>query len=320
MHFECLICGHTASAAKEIGVREMMFGKRDSFDYVECANCQSLQIAALPSEQVLRDAYGGAYYSFANVPMRGLQAQIARFRDMGAFGYGGLLGKLAWKARPEPVIETLAQFGLKRSRRILDVGCGGGRLLDRLARAGFDDLLGIDPFVEPGTVSAEGVEIEKATVGTLDPAYGQFDFIMFNHSLEHAFDPAGDLKAASERLTPQGRIIMRLPTPSSDAWDRYGADWVQLDAPRHIALPSRQGMDALAARAGLRIDRMKDDSQSFSYWGSELYKQDVSLLDKDGRRHPETVLSPEKIAACAQDAKRANAAQKGDQVAVLLAQ
>lgn len=320
MKFECLICGHMAAPTKEIGVREMMFGKRDSFDYVECAKCKSLQIAALPSAQVLKDAYGGKYYSFATGRMRGLKALIARYRDAGAFGYGGPLGALAWKARPEPLIETMAQFGLRRSKRILDVGCGGGKLLNRLARAGFDDLLGADPFAKPGTVSAEGVEIAQATVGTLDPSYGQFDFIMFNHSLEHAFDPLEDLTHAAARLNPQGRVIVRLPTPSSDAWDRYGADWVQLDAPRHIALPSRDGMDALAARAGLKIDKMKDDSQSFSYWGSELYRQDVSLLDEDGRRLPESILSPEKIAACEQHAIRANAARKGDQLAVLLAQ
>ena len=93
---------------------------------------------------------------------------------------------------------------------------------------------------------------------TLEKAYlqdvvGTFDVIMFHHSLEHVPDPRRELADAAERLAPDGFCVVRLPTPSSEAFRLYREDWVQIDPPRHIALPSRDGMALLAERAGFRV-------------------------------------------------------------------
>jgi 2-polyprenyl-3-methyl-5-hydroxy-6-metoxy-1,4-benzoquinol methylase len=41
----------------------------------------------------------------------------------------------------------LAQLAVERDARILDVGCGGGALLDRIPRVGFNTMSGADPFI-----------------------------------------------------------------------------------------------------------------------------------------------------------------------------
>jgi 2-polyprenyl-3-methyl-5-hydroxy-6-metoxy-1,4-benzoquinol methylase len=80
---------------------------------------------------------------------------------------------------------------LSAAREFLDVGCGGGALLDRLARVGFNKLSGADPFIAADAETPLGVPLMKRY---LSEVTGEFDLIMFNHSLEHVPDPVATLK------------------------------------------------------------------------------------------------------------------------------
>jgi hypothetical protein len=64
------------------------------------------------------------------------------------------------------------------------------------------------------------------------------------------------------------------------AWRRYGGDWVGLDPPRHIFVPTERSMRLLAQRAGLRVERVFYDSHALQFWGSEQYRRDIPLHDK----------------------------------------
>jgi SAM-dependent methyltransferase len=55
----------------------------------------------------------------------------------------------------------LGQLAVERGARILDVGCGGGALLDRLARVGFNNLFGADPIIAADVETSSGVSLVK---------------------------------------------------------------------------------------------------------------------------------------------------------------
>jgi len=57
-------------------------------------------------------------------------------------------------------------------------------------------------------------------------------------------------------------------------------NWVQLDPPRHLFLPSVQSMTLLAERLGLRFGEMVQESSEFQFRGSEQYLQDIPLMDQ----------------------------------------
>ena len=78
--------------------------------------------------------------------------------------------------------------------------------------------------------------------------------------------------------TPGGHLLLRVPL--ADSWARrvYGPAWVQLDAPRHLHLHTRQSIDVLARRFGLRVVHVTDDSGPFQIWGSELYRRGESFV------------------------------------------
>jgi len=282
----CQLCGSTGPH-QTITVREMYFGTRELFEYFSCAACETLQIVNVIEGDELKRFYPPDYYSY-NVAaqsraLRWLTAQKDRFElHIGGRPVGALIAALPPGVRSligthdasGDVVRILGRLGIKLGARILDVGCGGGALLDRLARVGFNNLFGADPFIAADSETALGVPLMKRD---LSEVTGEFDLIMFNHSLEHVPDMVATLKAAHERLVAGGICLVRLPTPSSEAWTIYGADWMNLDAPKHIVIPSRQGMALAADTAGLRLEKSFDDSNSGQFIGSEAYRRDIPL-------------------------------------------
>ena len=60
---KCIACGEAANY-KEYIFKEMMFGTRDSFTYLECSNCGCLQIKQVPDD--LSKYYPDNYYSLTS--------------------------------------------------------------------------------------------------------------------------------------------------------------------------------------------------------------------------------------------------------------
>ena len=283
---------------------EMMFGTREQFDYQECIDCGTIQRLSDVGDE--GRFYPDGYYSFAK-PQR--NSRVTAIRDAHALGAKSILGAVASFVRYDPIVGVIGDFGIDPSTRVLDVGCGAGKLLHRMSAAGFQHLTGVDPFVTKPTSGP--VTIHKSDLQSMS---GEFDFIMFHHSLEHVPNPDQSLENARKLLAPGGRILVRIPTSSSHAWMEYGPNWVQLDAPRHIVIPSRKGMSALAARCGLAVRQSIDDFTAFQFWGSEMYRKSKPLTSSE----PHDVFSRNELRGFAKRAAKLNAEYQGDQVAFLL--
>lgn len=305
---QCRLCLSDA-VSRRFKIREMMIGHRALFEYHECGNCLSVNLDDIIDECALARYYGPGYYSFDENQGSFLKQFLIRQRDRAIAGQFTPLGTvLAW-AKPDQEMSLIRSLGLARDAAILDVGCGAGHLLNRLADVGYTNLLGIDPFIPNDMKSIAGVPILRRELGELD---GQFDLVMFNHSLEHVEAPRDVLASACRLLTPNGQCVVRIPTVSSTAWEEYGVDWVQLDAPRHVSLPSRDGMRIAGKAAGMKLERTVDDSSAFQFWASEQYRRDIPLSD------PQIFTGMLSKAEMKQFKKRAselNAQSRGDQSA-----
>jgi SAM-dependent methyltransferase len=316
----CRLCGSTGPH-QTIAVREMMFGTREQFEYYSCAVCDTLQIVNVLEGDELMRHYPSNYYSYNASAQpkffRWLITQQDRFklrtggRLVGAFLSTPLPEGIVRVAIGGDVVRMLAQLAVERDARILDVGCGSGALLDRLATVGFNNLSGADPFIAADGETPRGVPLMKRD---LSEVTGEFDLIMFNHSLEHFPDPVAALKVTYEKLAAGGICLVRLPTTSSEAWSIYKADWVQIDAPRHTVIPSRQGMALAADRVGLRVERTFDDSNLGQFMGSEAYRRDVAVTDPKILR----MFGPKRIWEWEKRADRLNRQGRGDQTGFVL--
>lgn len=306
-NYFCVFCGR-GEASRRFTSREMLYGTRAPFDYFECAGCQSLQIAAIPDD--LAAHYPAHYYSYdrKRTPLFKRARQAVR-NWLTLFGPAPF-NEWAAGSKGDRVLLFLSYAGVSPSSRILDVGCGGGALLNGLARAGMKKLAGVDPFITSDFVTAEGVGVAKRSIRDAD---GEHDIIMFNHSLEHVPDLRGDLAAARAKLAANGCCMVRIPVAGSHTAKAYGADWYGLDPPRHLALPTIDGMKALAARANFKVDRVEFDSNATQFIGSELYRRGIALNERAPEHFSEADLAKFKA-----DAAALNKRGDGDQAAFFL--
>lgn len=306
---DCPFCGCNEHR-DTVFAKEMMYGTQEKFRYFGCAECHSYWMAEGIDSESMKKHYPESYYSFSTENSSKIKQIILAVTDRWFRRWPNPIGRILAERWPNAALDMLAKIRVSRNARIADVGCGGGELLMRLRRAGFRHLLGVDPFVEADLQREGGVRVRKAFLNEIE---GQFDLIMFNHSLEHVADPVADLVSARKLLATGGRILVRVPSVSSEAWDEYGTDWFQFDAPRHLALPSRAGMAAAAARAGLKVSAEFQDSNAKQFWISEHYRQGIPLA--------EAVLHPpvgDDLARYQARAAAANTAGRGDQAGFLL--
>lgn len=270
----CRVCGNSPGNRRHVA-REMMFGFRDTFAYVECAACGCLQIEAVPRD--IERYYPKEYYSFRRSDEAPLKQFLKRQRARHAIGRWNLVGwALSAVFGPPPYARWVRASGTGIHDPVLDVGCGSGVLLRSMRQAGFDDLTGVDPYVSANHATGHGIRILRRTLAETE---GLYRLILFNHSFEHLEDPEGALRESRRLLLPEGVLLLRLPVAGSAAWRRYGADWVQLDAPRHFFLHTEASIRTLAARTGFEVVRVEWDSDAFQFWGSEQYARDIPLND-----------------------------------------
>jgi SAM-dependent methyltransferase len=178
---------------------------------------------------------------------------------------------------PPKLYEWFKSECCKPDYQILDIGCGSGKLLLRLKKKGFSNLTGIDPFLHEDIFYRNGVNILKKEIKDVE---GHFDFIMLHHSLEHMSNPLETFENLYRILKPDRFVLIRTPIASSYAWKKYGANWVQLDAPRHLFLHTSKSIEIMVHKVGFEINDIIFDSTEFQFLGSEQYMRNIPLRDE----------------------------------------
>jgi SAM-dependent methyltransferase len=232
----------------------------------------------------------------------------------------GLLGRLVTLGLPPQRDESVVPQGVAKDARILEVGCGNGYYLLALFELGYRTLWGIDPFMDQRAVRTSPVRLESRSILDVDPVEGPVDAVLFNHSFEHIAEQHETIERARQLLCSGGVCVIRIPTVSSWAWDHYRCDWVQLDAPRHLYLHSRDSLALLAAQHGFAVERVVDDSTAFQFWGSEKYRQGLSLASSKTSRFKRggNDFTPEQMGEFESRAADLNSQGRGDQFAAYL--
>jgi SAM-dependent methyltransferase len=331
----CRVCDNV-SGNRLHTAREMFAGTRETFVYVECAACGTLQLRDVPD---LRRYYAGGYYSFrpgtdaegaqSASPAGRIRRGLGDFARRSAAAYycarrepfGALRHPLGWLASraaaraardfPAYLRDATLDLRIDQNSAVLDVGSGAGATLLLLRRFGFRDLTGVDPFLDADITYENGVRVLKAEPRALER---RFDLILANHSVEHVAAPRATLAEINRLLKADTYAVVRTPVVAR-AWETYGANWVQLDPPRHLFLFTAETFAALAAGAGFAVEEVRFDSTAFQFWGSEQYARDIPLTDPRSLLvdPASTIFPPEEIAAWEIEARRLNARAEGDQ-------
>lgn len=123
------------------------------------------------------------------------------------------------------LVTELSRLQPRRRLRVLDIGCGSGRMRHVLAAAGFEgQYIGVDVddrFVMDDTEGAPfAAEFVRGDAGTV-PLDGRFDLILSVSALEHVADDVRLLRRLRGLLAPDGLQLHLVPSP----WSLFAYLW-----------------------------------------------------------------------------------------------
>jgi SAM-dependent methyltransferase len=200
-----------------------------------CTTCGLGRFVPMPEPDEISSFYPSEYYGPSGTKFRPLVEWLVRI--VGA-------RHIAFLSR-----------GLPAGAQVLDVGCGRGVLLGRLADRG-SHVHGVEMSEEAaaGADPRADVRIAPRLSDAVYPACS-FDQIILWHVLEHLPDPRATLIECQRIMRPGGRLIVAVPNFSSLQARLSGPAWFHLDAPRHLYHFPLPALRRLIERCGFRCGR-----------------------------------------------------------------
>jgi SAM-dependent methyltransferase len=258
----CVLCGGTARRFVVTGY-DRMAPRAGSYPYWRCDACGLIARAPLPAPEQIPELYPADYQRRIESWTPNLDKPVNRLAVRYFYGVDSV-DQPRWVRAAFRVLSGRILRGLYEPygrNRLLDVGCGAGAQLALYQRLGWKTA-GID--VDDGALALgrqRGLTLHHGSV--FDAPYGpEFDVVLLSHVIEHVRDPVAVLARAAEFLAPRGKMIVVTPNIRSLGFALFGSCWYPLDAPRHLALFSPSTLRAAAARARLRVRRLRTAPES----------------------------------------------------------
>jgi len=120
----------------------------------------------------------------------------------------------------DTIIEVLIQNDISPNSKILDVGCGGGYLLNELYKKGYENIWGFD-------LSNSGIEVCRDNFPDLSERFQvhnayenelpkefplkKYDLIISSEVIEHLYDPQKYLENINSWLCEGGYVLLTTP-------------------------------------------------------------------------------------------------------------
>jgi SAM-dependent methyltransferase len=246
----CPVCGRNGSLLHE-GVRDRLFGVAGQWNFRLCDDraCGLVWLDPRPLESDLHEAYA-SYYTHGDddAGHREQGAQSRRRRIVDALERIWLSALFLRAARKK--IESMFLDGIAPGR-LLEVGCGEGRLLARLQGQGWQvEGQDLDPKAADYARRAHGLAVHLGNLEALSLPAESYDAIVMNHVIEHAYDPVALVRECRRLLKPGGLFVATTPNPESYGHRRFGPAWRGLDPPRHLHLFTPSSLARIAGDAG----------------------------------------------------------------------
>lgn len=249
---QCPLCGSQGTYLYT--GRDFMFNGDKEFVYHQCTHCDATYPWPVPNEKKITSYYPDDYRIYKDLTKvkkySGTKKTILRYK----FNYRHI---------KQPVImrilaPVLSLFFYRNSLRFtlpgraLDIGCGNGYLLQKLADVGW--LAEGVEFNEHAVQNcrSQGFAVHHGDLHSAELDDESFNLITTSHVIEHVPDPDAFLKEASRILQPGGQLLVRTPNGKALGRKWFGRYWYADDVPRHLIIFNVGNLDKLASKHGFR--------------------------------------------------------------------
>ena len=221
----CRVCGAGAGTA---------FAHKDGYQFARCGQCGFVYLDPMPTSETLAALYDG--------------------------GGGGITAEAYPKAASRLRRARIRALRLHRhlgGRDALDIGCGGGFMVEAMRRVGAR-AVGLD--INPAAIAYAERQYPKnrffcEDVGAFEGRDLAFDFVYSSEVIEHVPDAQRYMALLARITRPGGHVY--ITTPDIDHW-RVPADvtrWDMFSPPAHVQFFNRHSLGLLFERHGFRPRR-----------------------------------------------------------------
>lgn len=236
----CVWCGNKG---KKVFHAQILWEDLNSSWY-KCSACESLMILPRPPKEVIRKVYENDYLNKRLQPHPGVDCRIRYSKEY----------------RPTVFAEyamSLQDIDIKKKdvKSVLDFGCADGVFLE-FCKDYFSSKTQLY-----GTDLSEGMLGQARKNGwnvfplkDISTIKMKFDLITLWDVIEHVEDPTAVIGMLKKLLTPKGRIFLETPR-FGILGELYGDNWPHLLPVQHLSVASKEGMEKLAQRTGLMVDK-----------------------------------------------------------------
>jgi 2-polyprenyl-3-methyl-5-hydroxy-6-metoxy-1,4-benzoquinol methylase len=246
-------------------------GATESFCLLECEKCHLVRTEPILSDAQLQKYYSLPYYGGGREKFKGFTENLTRWFN--SFRAGSILSHMPGN-----------RISSKRCPpKVLDIGCGRGRLLEILKQKGCD-CYGLERKAFPVNTQAQGIHFYKENLRDIRFEDDFFDAVILWHVLEHIENPVAMIHETARIIRPAGIIALAVPNFGSIQARLFRSAWFHLDLPRHTHHFNPQTLRQCLEQNGLKVIKKHTfsiEQNPFGFIQSLLNK--ISPLSKPNR-------------------------------------
>lgn len=261
--------------------RDRLHGIPGEFPVVRCRRCGLLRTSPRPTPAEIHRYYPDAYGPYATTIVGREPNDAVPPRR-----WSRILGRLL-----EPKTNVLPPIP---PGRLLEIGCGSGAFLHRMARAGWE-VAGLELSGTAGEEARRlGFPIFIGSLADAPDPVKPFNLIVGWMVLEHLHAPVDMLRKLHRWSSPGGWLALSIPDAGALEFKLFRDAWYALDVPRHLFHFTSRTAGLVLARSGWRLERvvwhdnpnnlilsLRNRFQELGWSGAAARLRDVA----DGRRH-----------------------------------
>jgi len=300
MRFKCPLCD-SPTASLYPNLRDELYGSAGVWHLHRCSNTAcglgSLQppptsaeiLSAYesyhthaPAEQVdspqsaslLRMLWGGARERFQARRFGYAPKPLPAFSNVVATALSWLIpllpGHRADFATAVFYLDAPASTTNGEAPRLLEVGCGNGKLLERMQDFGWQ-ATGTD-FDDNAVAAARSrnLDVRAGPLAAQNFATGSFDAIVLKHVIEHVPEPIAELTLCASLLKPGGKLVLLTPNFAGRGHDRWQQHWRGLEPPRHLHIFTPAALRAAIEQSGLNVHTLSTTGRTRNAYRESL--------------------------------------------------